>query len=816
MLNRFFGSFVNKALLSLVLSCLTFSVFAEDFDYRNLHNNMSKGTDPDAQNAAPHLPKVIEEILLQSRPLDDGQTAVQKETNAPNKDDEILSNLNSHDDSLNAYSSSYTFDKLGFRDGVKMAAGQDESNIGFTLPIDKMVSSARLEIYVQQTEAMAERHPHLKVKLNEQELGTIPLTSKELTSYELTVPTEYLSEDNSLVFQVVDDKEFSCLIDYSDKYLITVDPKSHLDIDGYILSLDPNLSVFPLPFLDSYENDKTTVNFVLPELLTPEIVHGAAMLASYFGIKAEYRGVGFNTSLDTLPVGNSIIFGHPKQTVAGIELPDKAGVYMKDNPFYKPYKNVYVVASSDEDFVNAILTLTESEKNVETNFLPIKAYPKEIHQPYDAPYWISANRKVYLHELLRKDQSLLTRGFFHAPLDIAFRSAPDLYQIYGSPSDLFISYEFPPDYLDEEASGLDVSISGNYLDKLPVNKKGLLENLWRLCGGNGRENERHIPLQPTYVYGDNELRFFFDTRLKRGTACDVMRDTNIKSVIDEKSYIDLSNSVHFARMPNLAFFVGASFPFTRYADFSHTAVLLPDHASVSELDTLFNLMARSGNATGTMVSADKVYLGSQILNENQVAFKGLDLLAVATLKHREYLQKLLEGSSFELNSGDLNIVEYGMFSLKGGLMSSLERFLTGDFRSENADANRYVRTNSAWRGFLSLISPFDRENVAVVVTATSDDELSRLGDDLDNREINKSVTGDLSVISGQDKVMSYSVGDYIYQGEVSTAFKVLFFAGKHAVWFCVVGFFVLVMFSIVASRCLRKRAQKRLMVAAGK
>lgn len=149
-------------------------------------------------------------------------------------------------------------------------------------------------------------------------------------------------------------------------------------------------------------------------------------------------------------------------------------------------------------------------------------------------------------------------------------------------------------------------------------------------------------------------------------------------------------------------------------------------------------------------------------------------------------------------------------------MSSLERFLTGDFRSENADANRYVRTNSAWRGFLSLISPFDRENVAVVVTATSDDELSRLGDDLDNREINKSVTGDLSVISGQDKVMSYSVGDYIYQGEVSTAFKVLFFAGKHAVWFCVVGFFVLVMFSIVASRCLRKRAQKRLMVAAGK
>ena len=52
-------------------------------------------------------------------------------------------------------------------------------------------------------------------------------------------------------------------------------------------------------------------------------------------------------------------------------------------------------------------------------------------------------------------------------------------------------------------------------------------------------------------------------------------------------------------------------------------------------------------------------------NENKEVFKGLELMAVATLKHREYLQKLLEGSSFELNSGDLNIDEYGMFSLKG-------------------------------------------------------------------------------------------------------------------------------------------------------
>ena len=56
------------------------------------------------------------------------------------------------------------------------------------------------------------------------------------------------------------------------------------------------------------------------------------MLASYFGTIADYRTVKFNVSSDTLPQDNSIVFAHPGQTVAGIDMPKKEGIYIKDHP----------------------------------------------------------------------------------------------------------------------------------------------------------------------------------------------------------------------------------------------------------------------------------------------------------------------------------------------------------------------------------------------------------------------------------------------------------------------------------------------------
>lgn len=700
---------------------------------------------------------------------------------------------------------------MGSPKGIEIYPGQKSAGISFTLPIDKVITSARLDLYVSMTEAMQGNTNHIDVKVNGQALGSLPVAKTEITNYELDIPAEYLAQENSLTLEMTDE-EFVCKIDYSGKQKILIDPESYLSVNGYNLELGSDLSLFPLPFFDKFNSAQTLINFVLPKNTSTDILYGPLMLASYFGTIADYRTVKFNVSSDTLPQDNSIVFAHPGQTVAGIDMPKKEGIYIKDHPYSRPYKNIFIVAKNKSAFIKAVYSLVKASLSTATDYLKIKDDKPELREAYDAPNWITSNKKVLLSSLLKNNQSLVTHGYTHGPLNLSFKAAPDLYQLYEDSGDLYVAYEFPLDKnIDENESGLNLLLSGAFLDKLPVNKKGLLENIWRLSGGDAREDKRHVQISPSMIYGDNNLELYFDLRLKPNTPCSVISDPNVKSVIDESSYIDLSKTRHFARLPNLSYFVGASFPFTRYSDFSHTVVLLPDNPTAVELNTLMNMVARAGNSTGSMVSYEQVVIGSDLFTKEPGFFEDKDLLVISNLSHKDYLSKLFDGSAFIFNGNELNIYDYGLISFRGGFFRGLRRFLSGDFRAENLDANRYVRTSMAWRGFLSFLSPFDSDKIAVVVTATDDEELDKLTDDLSNSKVNREVRGDITLISGLNKVMSFNVGDYIFSGNVSTSFKILTFAGEHVIWLCISSFIVLILLSYIISKYLQRRSRARLL-----
>ena len=719
--------------------------------------------------------------------------------------------LLTQDNEIKPYASKITLTNMGSPKGIEIYPGQKSAGISFTLPIDKVITSARLDLYVSMTEAMQGNTNHIDVKVNGQALGSLPVAKTEITNYELDIPAEYLAQENSLTLEMTDE-EFVCKIDYSGKQKILIDPESYLSVNGYNLELGSDLSLFPLPFFDKFNSAQTLINFVLPKNTSTDILYGPLMLASYFGTIADYRTVKFNVSSDTLPQDNSIVFAHPGQTVAGIDMPKKEGIYIKDHPYSRPYKNIFIVAKNKSAFIKAVYSLVKANLSTATDYLKIKDDKPELREAYDAPNWITSNKKVLLSSLLKNNQSLVTHGYTHGPLNLSFKAAPDLYQLYEDSGDLYVAYEFPLDKnIDENESGLNLLLSGAFLDKLPVNKKGLLENIWRLSGGDAREDKRHVQISPSMIYGDNNLELYFDLRLKPNTPCSVISDPNVKSVIDESSYIDLSKTRHFARLPNLSYFVGASFPFTRYSDFSHTVVLLPDNPTAVELNTLMNMVARAGNSTGAMVSYEQVVIGSDLFTKEPGFFEDKDLLVISNLSHKDYLSNLFDGSAFIFNGNELNIYDYGLISFRGGFFRGLRRFLSGDFRAENLDANRYVRTSMAWRGFLSFLSPFDSDKIAVVVTATDDEELDKLTDDLSNSKVNREVRGDITLISGLNKVMSFNVGDYIFSGNVSTSFKILTFAGEHVIWLCISSFIVLILLSYIISKYLQRRSRARLL-----
>ncbi len=788
---------MNNFIKSLLLTCAL--VFTS--------NTFAANENQDAAKA--ELPQALQEILLNSAPMEQNENYFSELSN-----DSF--NINFQEKKNVAYSTEISFDKLGFHDGITMTLGQKESGINFTLPTDKIVTKAKLELFINATEEMAKKNPHFTVILNSQELGTIVVNNVESSGYELNVPAEYLAQENNLTFELDETLSSDCKIDYTGFNELNIENTSFLAVEGNTMEIDSDLTLFPLPFFDKYEISKGTVNYIFGKNLGANEIKAAQMMSSYFGEKADYRGIQFKVIFDKLPQNHAIVFGKPGEKIAGIDLPTKKGVYIKNNPYYYPYKLVYLIADNAKEFEQEILQLTDpvfspNEKIVDTSYYPVVNRTTPLSSAYDAPRWIPTTRKVYLRELLKPGQSLTTKGFWHSSTHLPFRAAPDLFMMYDGQGDLYISYEFPAEKeLDERASGLNVSLSGNFLDKLPVNKKGLLENMWRLFGGNARQTYRSVQVEPSYIYGQNDIELYFDLRLNSNAPCSVVQNTNLKSVIDASSYLDLSDSVHFAKMPNLSYYVGASFPFSKYADYSESAVLLPEHPSASELKALFDMAARSGNATGTLISKADVLLGLNDIKNNEERLHGKDILICSTLINKDFLSPLFKDSAFTFNGFELNIYDYGILNFRGGILHGLERLFSGDFRNKNADANRYVRTSLSWRGFLSMISPFDSDRIAVVVTATDDKEISKLSDDLDNPKINREIGGDLAVISGVDRVIKYTVGDFIYSGDVSTIFRIMYFAGEHILWLAIFSVFIVMVLSLIITNILHRRAIRRL------
>ncbi|SQA98664.1 Cellulose synthase regulatory subunit [Cedecea neteri] len=165
-----------------------------------------------------------------------------------------------------------------------------------------------------------------------------------------------------------------------------------------------------------------------------------------------------------------------------------------------------------------------------------------------------------------------------------------------------------------------MTLNGTFLHNLPVNKQGALERLWHKIGGDARQENYDMPLEPYLIYGDNQLALYFKIVPKEDAPCSVLLNNNIKSRIDEDSWIDLSKTRHFTLLPNLSYFVGASFPFSRLADYSQTVLLLPERPSETEIATLLDLSARSGNATGTALNNNRVMFGLPTAGRQPAAF----------------------------------------------------------------------------------------------------------------------------------------------------------------------------------------------------
>lgn len=698
--------------------------------------------------------------------------------------------------------------QMGFPQGIALSGGQFQGGASFTLPIDQVITTARLALTLKISPAMATRNASMQLMLNGQPLGTVPLTAadSDTASYQLDIPSALLVSSNSLSFKVNDGDAMQCQRDLTDKYRVTIMPDSHFELEGQQLDIGSDLSHFPRPFFDSMQMTPAAIAMAFPATLSPDGISAGALISSWMGIQADYRGVSFAAYHDRLPEKNGILIGHPGDQIGGLTLPQTSQPLLKiiDNPANPVYKLLLVVGKDENELRAAAWRLTRGNFALQTPSVDVTAQTIPMSKPYDAPRWIPTDRPVKLSELIRKDQSLTTTGLWHDALRVAFRAAPDLFLWDGETIPLHIGYRFPTEnWIDEDRSWLSMTMNDTFLHNLPVNKQGALETLWHKIGGDARQEVFDMPLEPYMIYGDNQLSLYFNIQPKASAPCSVLLNNNIKSRIEEDSWIDLSNTRHFALLPNLSYFVGASFPFTRRADYSETVLMLPAKPTETQIATLLDMAARSGNATGTALGHNRVLLGIPTAGAGPELLKDRDVLAVTGLEQHDFNRAILSDSPFVMHDSTLGVRELTTWQ-------RVKRWVAGDWGSDGLEADRYFSSNEAWRGFVSFPSPWNDARLVVLALGSNDDQLSKLHADLTSARINAGIRGDAAVITNENGVRSFRVGEQSPRGEMPAQMMVIWYANQHSAMLAILGLLFGCVGGLATFAWLRNRAKKRL------
>lgn len=668
--------------------------------------------------------------------------------------------------------------QMGQPQGVTLTGGQLQSGIVFTLPSDQVITHARLNLSLRVSPALVARNTALQLMLNGQPLGTLPLgvSDSDKIDYQLDVPSAMVVSNNNLSFRLNDAEQLLCERN-AEQYNVTILPDTRLDLEGLQLNVSKQMRNFPRPFIDPMRMTTASVPMIFADQATPEQVSAATIVASWMGIQADYRGINFPVVRGSLPEKNGIVFGAPGSKIGSLTLPtvEQPTLQMVDNPDNPIYKLMLVIGRDENELRQAAWRLVSQPLDTDDAQISVGAQTIPQRQEYDAPNWINTQRPVYLSELLHPGQELTSTGIWHDALRLNFRAAPDLFQWDGDTIPIRLNYRFPSEnWIDEDKSFLNVTLNGTFLRNLTVNKIGLLEDIWHRLGGDARQETYVLKLEPYLIYGDNQLQLYFNIKPRPNAPCNVLRNNNIKSRIEENSYIDLSNTRHFTMLPNLSYFVGASFPFSRMADYAQTLLLLPAQPSDAEISTLLNLAGRSGHATGVILSRNQVLFG---LPANEKAAQQLqqhDVLGVSTIRQREFGQTMLADSPYQLNGNALSVKSASFWSRVAG-------WLTGDWNRQQLDADRYFSSNEDWRGFISYRSPWDPARLVVMAVASNDSQLLHLQGDLASSRINAGIRGDTAIITNENGIRSFRVGPQFPSGQMPWYMIAVWYASQHSV-----------------------------------
>lgn len=701
-----------------------------------------------------------------------------------------------------SWSSSRSFSDLGRPRDQLLLGIRNAEQVEFGLRHDRIATAATLHLDYTPSPALLPVLSHLRVYLNDELMGTLPITQEQIgqrVRKELTLDPRLLGDFNRVRVEFVGHYSDICEDPAHSGLWLNLGRQSRVSLDEQALDVTGDLAWFPLPFFDERDTQQLNIPVVFTGAPTLGEQRAAGILASYFGSLAAWRSATFPVLFDTLPATAerpqpalvfatndrrpSFLAEHPKADGPTVEL--------IDHPQNRYSKLLLVSGRNDDDLVIAATALALDRGQLRGNRIRLDQVEPPLRKPYDAPNWIRTDRAVQLSELIDYPQQLQVSGLQPYPITLDINLPPDLFVWRNQGIPLQTRYRYTPPTTTDE-SRLNISVNDQYISSIPLqgsDSRSSVENLRLnvLAADSTAESEKL--LVPALKMGmRNKVRFEFNFASKLGNAqrdrCQTYLPTNIQAAIDEQSTIDLSGYHHYMAMPDLKAFSRSGFPFSRMADLSETLVLTSAQPDEAQVGTLLDTLALIGSQTGYPA------FGVQITDNWATAAQAdADLLLLGPLPN-----ELINDASLPF------LLQSPRSWLQHGAAGAAE---------QSAGGKLGMSANGPLAAVVGQQSPFHAQRSLVALLASTPADYDLLRDALTDSGKQEAFAGAVTLIRTSG-VSSHVVGEPYYVGTLPWWLLLWFHLSAHPVLLAFLAAASVVLFAIVLWRALRWAARRRL------
>ncbi len=691
----------------------------------------------------------------------------------------------------------FTLKELGAWGPIKLVGKTAQRVLAFSVRADEQVAGAKLTLSFDYSPALSEDFSQLKVLINDRMVALDGLAKiRNLGSKrEITIDASLLKDYNEIALSFLGNSPGTC-VSLSALWLTVSDAK--LELSLVPKPIGPDLRHLPAPFFDKRDTSLLELPFVFSKAPSLDTIKAAGIVASWFGMHAGYRGAQFPTFYDELPPGNAIVFISRDQEVAGFKGVKGSVLSVQQHPLNPQARVLIVNGNTDEELLRAARSLVKNPGTLTGRMATITSETSwATRKPYDAPLWIPTDRPVKVGEIA-KSEELRAKGFKPEPIRINYRLPPDIFTWRTPGVPMQLKYRATP-MPGTSLSILRVAHNDNLIEGIAIadpkasKDEQVRESLATL--GGLRKSNIYIPPYSPQTRDQLQFQYAFDL-LKEGD-CPELAPEMLTSSVDAESVLDFSGFPRYVALPNLAYFANLGYPFTRIADLSETAVVMPEKFGSDEVSLYLAVMGRMGEATGLPAMSHEVITAAGVNNA-----AGKDILVIGSSQNQ---------ALFSVWGDKLPMVVDGA----SRRVRELKQSWRPTYRWEQSDIdplaqNRGSITVSGPGTLVTVMgfqSPLSSSRSVVFMYADKPSDLKKIGDLLVDQERLPQVQGDFVILNDKN-VQTTRASDTYYVGEIPWHTKLRWFLSDHPLLVALIALIFALLLAAIVYRPLKFLAYK--------